>query len=187
MKFLAHGKRGDVFLTTYRGKKAVIKQVRATSKALSTLEHESFWLQQVNQQQIGPKFYSFNDGLLCMDYIKGVPIGAYLKTHPFSKALAKEILDQCRVLDKMHVNKFEMHHPVKHIVIKPGKPSRKTVVMLDFERCRWTEKPKNVTQLTQFLLRHAPYQGKDVGGLLRQYKKRQDEKTYTCLLATLFE
>jgi len=84
------------------------------------------------------------------------------------------------------VNKFEMHHPTKHILIKAGKPSRKTVVMIDFERCRWTEKPKNVTQFVQFLLRYEPYAGKQVDNLLRQYKIRQDEKDYRSLSVTLF-
>ena len=41
-----------------------------------------------------------------------------------------------------------MHHPVKHIIIgKNRKP-----VLIDFERCRKTEKPKNVTQFCQFLI-----------------------------------
>ena len=47
----------------------------------------------------------------------------------------------------MRVNKEEMLRPQKHVLIgKSGK-----VTMLDFERCRKTQKPKNVTQLCQFL------------------------------------
>lgn len=187
MKFLAHGKRGDVFLTTHQGKKAVIKQARATSTALSTLENEAFWLQRVNQHHIGPTFYFLKEGQLCMEYVEGIPIGEYLDHHPFSTALAKEILDQCRVLDTLQVNKFEMHHPVKHILIKHGKPSRKTVVMIDFERCRATEKPKNVTQFCQFLLRHIPSPEKDLDPLLRCYKERQTETSYRALLMSLFD
>ncbi len=186
MEFLARGKRGDVFLTTYRGKQVVVKQVRTTSTALSTLEIEADWLKKLNKYKIGPKFIKLEDGKLYMEYVRGVPIGEYLEHHTFTPALAKEILEQCRVLDKLHVNKFEMHHPTKHILIKAGKPSRKTVVMIDFERCRWTEKPKNVTQFVQFLLRYEPYAGKQVDNLLRQYKIRQDEKDYRSLSVTLF-
>src|SRR3989338_10952221 len=161
MQFLARGKRGEVFLTKYRGKTVVVKQIRSTSQALNTLENEADWLRKLNKQTIGPKLIKLEDGKLFMEYIQGVPIGAYLENHPFSVTLAKEILNQCRVLDKLHVNKFEMHHPTKHILINPGKPSRKTVVMIDFERCKWTKKPKNVTQFVQFLQRYEPYAGKD--------------------------
>jgi len=49
------------------------------------------------------------------------------------------------VLDKLGVNKEEMHHPYKHVLItKKQKP-----VLLDFERCHLSEKPKNVTQFCQ--------------------------------------
>ncbi|RMF54400.1 hypothetical protein D6745_05420, partial [Candidatus Woesearchaeota archaeon] len=36
---------------------------------------------------------------------------------------------------------------VKHIIVEKGKP-----VMIDFERCHYTKKPKNVTQFCQFLI-----------------------------------
>lgn len=186
MEFLARGKRGEVFLTKYRGKLVVIKQVRATSTALSTLELEAEWLRKVNKHQIGPKFIKLEDGKLFMEYVQGVSISEYLEQHPFSAAFAKEILEQCRVLDQLHITKFEMHHPTKHILIKQGKPSRKTVVMIDFERCRWMEKPKNVTQFVQFLQRYEPYKSKEVSTLLKNYKQYQDEKAYRRLLKILF-
>lgn len=185
MEFLARGKRGEVFLTKYQGKTVVVKQVRATSTAFGRLENEAEWLKKVNKEQIGPKFIKLDDGKLFMEHVKGVPIGEYLEQHPFSFALAKELLDQCHVLDKLHVNKYEMHHPTKHVLIKAGKPSRKTIVMIDFERCKWTEKPKNVTQFAQFLLRYKPYKEKDVGELLKTYKEQQDTKTYQKLINSL--
>lgn len=186
MEFLARGKRGEVFLTQYKGKTVVVKQVRPTSQALSTLENEAGWLQRVNIESIGPKFFKLEDGKLFMEYIRGAPIGEYLEQHAFTKELAQEILNQCRVLDKLHVNKFEMHHPTKHILIKAGKPSRKTVVMIDFERCRWTEKPKNITQFVQFLQRYAPFKEKNVNKLLKKYKDDQSEESYERLAQALF-
>ncbi|MEK6857590.1 MAG: hypothetical protein AABX39_03305, partial [Nanoarchaeota archaeon] len=40
--------------------------------------------------------------------------------------------------------------PLKHILIG------KTVVMIDFERCHFTEDPKNSRQFMQFLINHLP-------------------------------
>jgi predicted Ser/Thr protein kinase len=71
-------------------------------------------------------------------------------------------------LDQLKVDKEEMHHPIKHIIItkklKPimidaGKSKissiQKTpdVVLLDFERCHNVENGKNVTQFSVFLIR----------------------------------
>ena len=58
-----------------------------------------------------------------------------------------DILKQCRILDEMHVNKYEMTNPYKHIIIMKKKP-----IMIDFERCKYTRNPKNVTQFCQFLM-----------------------------------
>ncbi|MBI2671237.1 hypothetical protein HYX18_04655, partial [Candidatus Woesearchaeota archaeon] len=57
------------------------------------------------------------------------------------------ILIQCFTLDKLNINKKELHRPVKHIIIKNNNP-----VMIDFERCYLSKKPKNLTQFCQFLI-----------------------------------
>ena len=63
--------------------------------------------------------------------------------------MIKEVLEQCFVLDSLHVDKEEMHHPHKHILID------KEPVLIDFERAHYTEKPQNVTQFCQFLINQA--------------------------------
>ena len=32
-----------------------------------------------------------------------------------------DVLEQCFVMDKLGINKLEMHHPVKHVLIKKNK------------------------------------------------------------------
>ena len=52
-------------------------------------------------------------------------------------------------MDQLRVNKEELHHPHKHILIdQVDNP-----VMLDFERCYKTKKPHNVTQFVEFICR----------------------------------
>ena len=63
------------------------------------------------------------------------------------KKILEKIFDQCFIMDKLGINKFEMHHPYKHILINKDK-----VTFLDFERCRFTEDPKNVSQLCDFII-----------------------------------
>jgi len=65
------------------------------------------------------------------------------------KNIIKNVFDQCFIMDKLMIDKEEMHHPLKHIIIqnKTLKP-----YLVDFERCHKTEKPKNVTQFSVFLI-----------------------------------
>ena len=63
--------------------------------------------------------------------------------------ILKQILDQCYVLDSLGINKEEMHHPLKHIIIT----GERQPVLIDFERTSPANKPKNVTQFIEFICR----------------------------------
>ena len=76
-----------------------------------------------------------------------------------------------------------MHHPLKHIIIdKLGIP-----VMIDFERCHKTDKPKNVTQFVEFVCRMKD-KSFDVDSLRKlagEYKMRYDPKILEKLIKTI--
>ncbi len=86
-------------------------------------------------------------------------------------------MKQCFVLDKMRVNKEEMHRPLKHVLID----NKLKVVMLDFERTHETDKPKNLSQFLEYLKRDYvmkllrkkgfKYNRKQLLNLSRQYKE----------------
>jgi len=187
MKFLTKGKRGEIYTAVLKGKKVIIKKKRKGSKAFNRIENESYWLKRLNKQKIGPKFLSFKNGILMMEYVAGEAIGEYLKHKQLNKALAKEVLEQCRVMDTLQVNKLEMTNPYKHILIKKGKASRKNVVMIDFERCKQTEKPKNVTQFCQYLLKKGwKVDRKHLRQLLQKYKQEYSSRSFRNLLRLFF-
>ena len=61
------------------------------------------------------------------------------------RKVLRAVFDQMFILDSLGINKEEMHHPYKHILITKSKKP----VLLDFERANNTEKPSNVTQFCQ--------------------------------------
>ena len=79
-----------------------------------------------------------------------------------------------------------MHYPIKHILIG------KDVKMIDFERCKKSENPKNVTQFCQFLLsKNMQNMLRDKGiiinrerliKLLKNYKTDYSDKSFNELL-----
>ena len=82
------------------------------------------------------------EGQFILDWVK-------LSNKPEIITALAEILNQCYALDVLGINKEEMHHPLKHIIItKNNKP-----VLLDFERTRKVDKPQNVTQFIEFICR----------------------------------
>ena len=148
-EFFAKGKRGFIYTAKLGKKKIAIKEKNPESKAQSRIEFEAYWLKKLNKHKIGPKFIFFERGSLAYEFVEGIFIEEFIKnsTKRDIKKVLMELLNQMFLLDELGINKEEMHHPYKHIIItKKTKP-----VLLDFERANNTEKPSNVTQFCQFI------------------------------------
>ena len=148
-EFFAKGKRGFIYTAKLGNKKIAIKEKNPESKAQSRIEFEAYWLKKLNKHRIGPKFIFFKDGSLAYEFVEGIFIEEFIENSTKDE-IGKVLIDlfnQMFLLDELGINKEEMHHPYKHIIItKKNKP-----VLLDFERANNTEKPSNVTQLCQFI------------------------------------
>lgn len=178
MKFLAKGKRGMVYLDKKDGKFVCIKK-----SGENRVRNEVYWLKILNEVNIGPKLINFTKTSFCYEFVEGKFILDYLegKSNKTVIKIVKNVLKQCRKMDKLRVNKFEMHKPLKHIIIKNDKP-----VMIDFERCSGSLFPKNVTQFCQFLTsKHFPnlkLDKKEMIKILKEYKKDESEKNFKKIL-----
>ncbi len=162
--YFAKGQRGMIYTawldqsklvkTHFAAKKqikAAIKIKRPDSKAQQSIEHEVHWLKIVNKQGIGPKLLFYEEDFLVYEFVEGLFILEWIKLQDRSSIILilKSILGQCLILDTLGINKEEMHHPLKHIIItKDNKPA-----LIDFERTVETNKPKNVTQFIEFICR----------------------------------
>ena len=150
------GHRGIVEMKTLKIKG---KDVKVAIKR-SLTEHydakgEAKFLAILNRKGIGPKLLKFDAGSnsIIMQYIDGDRILDYFGRKDTSKKnifeVISKILGQLFIMDILGINKLEMTNPYKHIIIKDNKSDNP--VMIDFERCIYTQKPKNVTQFIQFL------------------------------------
>lgn len=181
-KIIGSGRRGIVKLGEYKGRVCAIKIPNPKSGAVNRLETESYWLSELNKKGIGPKFYSLSGGCLFMEYLDGVHLSNYLVGRSDVGFVLKEILKQCRIMDKLKVNKFEMHRITKNVIVVNDKP-----ILIDFERCKRVLVPKNVTQFCQFLFKRGLC--KDGAGLvkaLQDYKGNMSEKNYKKLFVLFF-
>ena len=122
----------------------------------------------MNKKKIGPKLLLYDKDYFVYGFIEGIGILDFIKTSSKKTIIKiiKNLLNQLFVMDQLKINKEEMSHPHKHIIIdKKSKPhlidakkskisgiSKTVPVLIDFERCRKTVKPSNVTQFCDYLI-----------------------------------
>lgn len=149
IKYLTKGHRGLLFTGLYKNKKITIKTKNPDSTAIGRIENEANWLKKLNKYKIGPKLLFFDKDYFVYLYIDGDFIIDYFKKSGKNKIgkILKKIFNQMFILDKLKIDKEEMHHPVKHIIVNKNK-----AYLIDFERTHHAKKPKNITQFCQFLI-----------------------------------
>jgi len=169
LKKFSKGWRGVVYVGFYKGKKVGVKKGK-------TVENEFKWLKKLNKYGIGPKVVGFDKGLV-YEFVEGESFLDFVEKEKKEKVnkVILTVLRKMRKMDKLKVNKEEMHNPVKHIFVG------RSVKMIDFERCRKSERPKNVTQFCQFLMRKKLV-SKKVIKVLKDYKKSYSEKDFKRVL-----
>ncbi len=145
----SRGKRGLIFTGMKKKQKVAIKVKNPVSKAIGRIEIEGRWLKAANKNNIGPILLHASPDFVVYKFIEGMMIEDFIlsKHKKDIKMVLKRMLEQMRALDLMRVDKEEMHHPFKHIIVKKGN----LPVLIDFERCHVSLKPKNVTQFCQYL------------------------------------
>ncbi|HII72436.1 TPA: methyltransferase [Candidatus Woesearchaeota archaeon] len=160
VRLLARGHRGLIYTGQLGRQKVAIKMQRQDIDATGTVDNEAKMLKLLNKKDIGPELLFAGKDFFVYKFVEGEFVLDFLghATKAQAVKLLKDVYKQMFILDSMMLNKEEMHHPVKHIVVtKKGK-----AVLLDFERCRKREKRHNVTQFTQFI----------ISGLLRRYLEK---------------
>lgn len=166
--YFAEGKRGVVYTAEFNKSLVLKKQIpvrprtitvaikvkKKDSKAADAITSEVHWLKVLNERAIGPRMMFSGEDYVAYEFAEGEYIEEWLPNASKEdiRAVLKSVFQQCYVLDKLHVNKEEMHHPLKHIIV--DKDCNATLI--DFERSYETEKPHNVTQFADFVGKQRP-------------------------------
>jgi len=148
IQFLARGKRSEVFKGVYINKEVAIKVFKTTDAKIRAKKEAEF-LNILNKEKIGPQLLKHKNNYIIYKLIDGPTFVAWLKTTNKMLVLkaVKDILNQCFKLDSLCINKLELNNPKKHILMEKNKPK-----LIDFERCYYTNNPKNLTQFCQYLI-----------------------------------
>jgi len=190
IELLAKGHRGLIFTGMLSKKKVAVKVQRKDIDAHGTVDNETKRLKQLNKYRIGPKLLFSGKDYFVYEFVPGTFIEAYAASASRKDILriVKDVFLQMRTLDKLGLNKEEMHHPVKHVIVTP----KGNAVLLDFERCKPGKKMHNVTQFCQYL-RSGRFNGllrsrginldeEKLTALARGYKQEMDERRFREIL-----
>lgn len=146
----AKGKRGLIYVGEYKGKKIAIKKQRKDIAATNTVNNEAEKLFLLNRYSIGPRILLKGKDYFAYEFVEGKPIVDFIASAGKKDIIRvmKDVFYQMYILDLLGMNKEEMHHPVKHIIVT----KERIPVLIDFERCKYAAKNKNVTQFCQFVV-----------------------------------
>jgi putative serine/threonine protein kinase len=177
-RYLAEGKRSIVYTGYLKSQKVSIKTTHPNSKAEGRISNEAKYLKKLNKYKIGPTLLSKGKDYIIYKFVEGKLFIDYLAENEKIFPIIKKILEQCRILDKLKINKLEFTRPTKHIFIKNN-----NVTIIDFERCYEINSPKNVTQFCQFLMKKNTEQYIKLDKLefrkiLKKYKNNQTENNF---------
>ena len=146
----ARGKRGLIFKAKLNSETVAIKVPLEGRESVATLEAKH--LQTATKLRVGPRLIEGTTKYVAMEFIEGELIGEWLKhaTPEEKKRVFDNILQKLELMDRLKFNKFELTNLYKHIIIKKdGEP-----VMIDFERAKFTSRPKNVNQFKEYIKKH---------------------------------
>ncbi|WP_456327047.1 hypothetical protein [Archaeoglobus sp.] len=147
----------------------------------------NFWkevryLTVLQRRNFVPKLFSFYPDRLAieMEFVNGITIKDFVKEREFEEVVEvlKRCLDICFHLDRMRIQKEEMNHPQKHIIIADR------VVFIDFERAYENPNPSNVTQFLEYVRKVTGLKA-DVE-LVKRYKEYYRIGDYNILKANVF-
>ncbi|MGV8151246.1 MAG: HemK2/MTQ2 family protein methyltransferase [Candidatus Woesearchaeota archaeon] len=160
------GHRGMVEISNckYRGRD-VVCAIKYSRTEFYDAQKEARFLKVLNKKDIGPKLFRFDkkNNRIIIEYIIGERIIDFIAGHDKSEIfdVIKKVLEQLIIMDRLGINKKELTNPYKHIIIEKKEDSKNNIVekqhiayypvMIDFERCQYTKRSKNITQFIQFL------------------------------------
>ncbi|MCW3131369.1 MAG: hypothetical protein N2V73_01400 [Candidatus Methanospirare jalkutatii] len=141
-----------------------------------------------------PKIYRFDPENLEIEIeiIKGVSIAELLEVGSREEVLEvlEKCMDICFKLDKMGIQKCEMNHPDKHIIVSHSR-SELRPIFIDFERAYDTKHPKNVTQFAVYIANRVEFLNlrenlTNFIELFREYKRKYSYDAYISIKRKIF-
>ncbi|WP_029522614.1 serine/threonine protein kinase [Persephonella sp. KM09-Lau-8] len=177
LQLIGEGWRGEVY-RGYLDNQELAFKVASEEQFIPNIQKEAQILKIVNQYGIGGKLVIAGEDFIAYEFIHGQPLKKVINKEN-AKALISQLLKQARILDKLGINKEEMHRPYTNVLVDDNLK----VYLIDFERSKFSKNLQNVTQLIQFIIgegsKYFPEFDKEkLIEAAKVYKKIKQKKTF---------
>ncbi len=163
---LGEGWRGKVYRAKWKGKEVAVKVAKSPQKE-EAIRKEASILEHLKGREGFPQILAKGEDFFVYEYIDGVPYGKLKLTEEEKKRILREVLEKAYLLDRLGIHRDEFADIRKNVLVdEDGR-----VYVIDFDRGVFKERPSNVTQFLQLLVREG-YVGREEAILLgKRYKK----------------
>ena len=184
LRVLGKGKSSIVLMCSAQGKLAAAK-VRRIDAPVIDMRFEATMLRTANLVGVGPKLMGWDDDVLLMGLLAGVPLATFLRNEGIGtdglRRTISRALDKARALDVAHVDHGELHNPGDHVLVTLEGPE-----ILDFGSASASRRPANVTSLASAIVRMmGRVPDEPLVRTLRKYKEEMDDRSYQEILEEL--
>ncbi len=167
----SEGWRGVIYVGDYGGERVALKVAKDESR-IKAINREADILERLRGIEFFPYLLLRGKGFFAYRFIEGKPFGKVYGTLSL-KERAKVIEDILRAayrLDGMGIRRNEFSKIGKNVLI--GKGNR--VYILDFDRGNFTDRPANLPQFLQFLVREGILDLRSAIELGRRYREDRE-------------
>ncbi len=184
LEIIGEGWRGIVYRGKFKGKDLAFK-VASEKQFIPNIQKEGKILKIVNQYGIGGKLFLTGEDFIAYQFIQGKPLKKVIDEKN-GKIIISQLLKQARILDRVGINKEEMHRPYTNVLVD----NSLNVYLIDFERARQGKNIQNVNQLLQFILTEGyrylpPFDRGKLIEFAKIYKKDKTEENFKKILSLL--
>ncbi|MGB9676572.1 MAG: RIO1 family regulatory kinase/ATPase [Candidatus Bathyarchaeales archaeon] len=139
-----------IVVIAHRNSEKIALKIRRVDADRNRMFEEAEKLKIANSVGVGPRFLDVSKNFLLMQFVDGELLPNWLEKRvkkDHVKAVLREILEQCWLLDNIGLDHGELSRAPKHIIINSAyKPC-----IIDFETASLNRRPSNVTSICQFL------------------------------------
>src|SRR3989344_971150 len=107
LEYLASGRRSKVFTFVENKKKFVVKIEKENTKAKERIKNEIKFLKILNEKGIGPELIKEGEDYFVAEFIQGELILPFLEKSKNPYPVLIKILEQCKIMDELKINKLE--------------------------------------------------------------------------------
>ncbi|MCS6957374.1 MAG: hypothetical protein RMK75_02810 [Aquificaceae bacterium] len=170
LELFSKGWRGYIYKALWRGAEVAIKVAKDKDRERA-IRKEAQILELLKGIKGFPQIITSGEDFILYEFIKGKPIEKVSLNHSQKVVVYLKVLDLIETLDRLGINKDELHRLDKNTLIGDGLE----VYLVDFERGSLkVRKRHNLSQFLQLLSREGFIKPEEAIALGRRYAKGED-------------